>query len=561
MIEFILLLIYLNNIQGQNNCCPGGTPLGYFNPFIEQSGTGIGCSLAYPGFYAQDNCKGQLLCPLGYYCPNAGLYSPILCDAGKYCPSQGLTAGIACPGGFYCQSGSFNPTICPIGSYCPAQAPTFIPCPKGYYCPFSGIVTPPICPMGYYCPQGLSAPIKCPKGTYNSNTGSTSLLNCSICISELFPGYTCDDEGLIYPEPCKAGKYCPPSNISLMIDCPAGTYNPNNGSVLVSSCKICPEGTYCPNTGTITPLICPMGYYCKINSINPIFCPVGTYNNQTGSTSIKNCNLCPTGYFTSEQGQININSCIQCPIGTYCLEGSSSPATCPSNYYCPDSKQKIPCPMGTYYNGLFAFSVSQCIKCEPGFFCSGNGAAALECDMGTFSANSGSSNCLPCPEGYYCVSGSSTPIKCPVNTMASKGAGGCTPCPNGQFTKVPGASACFECPSSKFSIEGWWCMTLYEKLIFAGIWVGSLISVGVSFYKIKKYIKKRIKKMKESGINFTLYRFLFLEKTIRRRATILTILGSENDKSPILEENKNEIQELREIILQLRKDVEELKNK
>lgn len=134
MIEFILLLIYLNNIQAQNNCCNSiGNQPGWYNIVINPSSPYPVCSQSYPGFYAKDNCKGQLLCPLSYYCPNAGLDSPIPCDAGKYCPSQGLTAGIACPGGFYCPSGSINPTICPIGSYCPAQAPSFIPCPNGYY--------------------------------------------------------------------------------------------------------------------------------------------------------------------------------------------------------------------------------------------------------------------------------------------------------------------------------------------------------------------------------------------------------------------------------------------
>jgi len=39
---------------------------------------------------------------------------------------------------------------------------------------------------------------------------------------------------------------------------------------------------------------------------------------------------------------------------------------------------------------------------------------------------------------------------------------------------------------------------------------------------------------------------------LRRRETVLTILGSKN---------RNEMKELKEIILQLQKDVQELKNK
>ena len=560
MIEFILLLIYLNNIQAQNNCCNNvGNQPGWFNPVINPSlGSFPDCSQSYPGFYAQDNCKGQLLCPLSYYCPNAGLDSPIPCDAGKYCPSQGLTAGIACPGGYYCSSGSINPTICPIGSYCPAQAPSFIPCPKGYYCPFSGIVTPPICPMGFYCPQtGLSAPIKCPKGTYNSNTGSTSLLNCSICSSELFPGYTCDDEGLSYPEPCKPGKYCPQSNITLMIDCPAGTYNPNNGSILLSSCKICPEGTYCPNTGTITPLICPVGYYCKINTISPSFCPVGTFNNATGSSNINNCKACPAGYFSNQIARTSIDDCIPCPLGSFCLESSTHPTICPSNNYCPDAKKNIECPVGTSFGGTGATQLSDCIKCSPGYYCSGNGFSAIICPIGTYSSKNGAIICDSCPEGYYCEYGAIFPRLCEKNTIAIKGSGGCTPCPSGQFTNGPGESACFECPSSNFSINGWWCMTLFEKLVFLAVWFGSLISLIVTIWKIKKFIMKRVRKLKKAGYNITIRRIIFCERYL---SNIIYLSSVENSKIPINEENWNEIKELRDVILQLQKDIEELKN-
>ena len=95
----------------------------------------------------------------------------------------------------------------------------------------------------------------------------------------------------------------------------------------------------------------------------------------------------------------------------------------------------------------------------------------------------GSSKCDICPEGFYCQFGTSTPLPCQKNFYAPKGSAGCTPCADGEFTKGIGSASCLICPASKFSVDGWWCMTTYERLIFVGIWLASIISGSISLWK------------------------------------------------------------------------------
>ncbi len=78
-------------------------------------------------------------------------------------------------------------------------------------------------------------PEVCPPGTY-SDPGA---VNCKPCDA----GYTCD-EGATQPNPdadiCDPGGWCDGKN---RYECPAGTYNPNNGSVSQkSACIPCPAG-------------------------------------------------------------------------------------------------------------------------------------------------------------------------------------------------------------------------------------------------------------------------------------------------------------------------------
>ncbi len=343
---------------------------------------------------------------------------------------------------------------------------------------------------------------------------------------------------------CPKGSYCPAGSSSAFIS-PTGTYSPN---IQMSAPMICPAGFYCPQ-GTINPLGCTQGSYCPAGSGSPTSCPTGTYNNQVNSSSISDCLLCPTGTYNNF-GTGGITICKPCSRGYYCPPGTSLPQPCGSNYYCPDGQNLVSCPAGTFYDGVSASDVSFCKSCPKGYYCAGKGTTAITCTPGTYTDEEKSAQCKTCPEGYYCQFGSTTPIICQMNTFADKGSPACTNCPNGQFTSGMGASACETCPSSKFSIDGWWCMSQYEKIVFLAIWIGSFISGLFTLWKVRNFYLDRNIKIIENGLKPSIKTFLFLEiilkKSARRNAELTSL---DNDNQPILDEDKEKNKKIEETII------------
>lgn len=58
----------------------------------------------------------------------------------------------------------------------------------------------------------------------------------------------------------------------------------------------CTQGaqTSTPTDGA-TGDICPVGYYCPLNSTTPTACPQGTYLNTTGNSELASCIDCVPG--------------------------------------------------------------------------------------------------------------------------------------------------------------------------------------------------------------------------------------------------------------------------
>jgi len=379
---------------------------------------------------------------------------------------------------------------------------------------------------------------------YSNCVGGIGVINPTSCL-QCTAGFYCPLYSTTANQiACPKGSYCPAGSSSALIS-PTGTYNPN---IQMSAPMICPAGYYCPQ-GTINPLGCTQGSYCPAGSGSPTSCPTGTYNNQVNSSSISDCLLCPTGTYNNF-GTGGLTICKPCSRGYYCPPGTSLPQPCGSNYYCPDGQNLVSCPAGTFYDGVSASDVSFCKSCPKGYYCAGKGTTAITCTPGTYTDEEKSAQCKTCPEGYYCQFGSTTPIICQMNTFADKGSPACTNCPNGQFTSGIGASACETCPSSKFSIDGWWCMSQYEKIVFLGIWIGSFISGLFTLWKVRNFYLDRKIKIIENGLKPSIKTFLFLEiilKNKARRNAELTNL--ENDNKPILDEDKEKNKKIEETII------------
>ncbi len=107
------------------------------------------------------------------------------------------------------------------------------------------------------------------------------------------------------PVNCLAGSYAVGSSCAL---CPAGTYNPSNGSTSASACLLCPAGTYQPMSGSSSALdctACPAGRYCLSGCASLSgsgVCAVGTFSSLGNGTS-PSCSLCPSNFYCSGQNQ------------------------------------------------------------------------------------------------------------------------------------------------------------------------------------------------------------------------------------------------------------------
>ena len=431
-------------------------------------------------------------CPASYYCIGEvrdGVSGT--CKAGYYCPAGSATErqNAAAPG-YYTLAGAGVQTACGAGSYSANYASTSCSkCPAGYYCTSStnqGVFTD--CPAGYYCPEGsyTYGYTPCPAGTYNPITNLRASDECVPCTTGYYcpsgahtapyyvcaAGYYCDYGSTTNAKHyCPVGHYCPAGS-GISLPCPAGKYNPNNYQYDPSQCYDCPAGHYCEKSGLSGPTgQCDEGYYCsggdKVPRPDGKFCDVGQYCPK-GSSGVT---ACPAG---SYQDSVKQGSCMACPKGFFCPAGSvsfDSGQDCVAGYYCPAGTQygtQYPCPAGTYNPNANAFSSSQCIGCDPGYYCTGTARTAvntaLKCAAGyyclggaaTSSPTDGTTGYV-CPTGSYCPLGSAYPTKCPPGSYCN-GAGLAAPtasCAQGYYCALGTAAitATIRCPA------GYYCPT------------------------------------------------------------------------------------------------------
>lgn len=173
---------------------------------------------------------------------------------------------------------------------------------------------------------------------------------------------------------------------------------------------------------------------------------------------------CPSGEYQDHQGQA---SCKTCPAGFYCDGtirndshcdfGVQHPMPCPAGYFCPNgtgSATTHPCPAGTFSNVTGIAAETQCARCLPGRFCSGQNLTKPSglCSPGHYCVL-GASTSIPsdnvtgniCPFGHYCEAGVSAPVPCAAGsygpTMVLKNQAECSACNPGRVCSRAGLTS------------------------------------------------------------------------------------------------------------------------
>ena len=166
---------------------------------------------------------------------------------------------------------------------------------------------------------------------------------------------------------------------------------------------------------------CPKGNFCSVGAINPAPCKIGTFNPTDGSDSSGACQECGAGEYCNRDGLEDVVG--KCSAGFYCKSGSPSKypyvnfmglwsitsftyGICPKGYYCPEgSSEPQKCLKGTYLNAEGSEKAADCIRCQPGWYCSKDALETPE---------------AKCDAGYYCPEGTDTKNKneCPASGEA-----------------------------------------------------------------------------------------------------------------------------------------------
>ncbi|KPP71461.1 hypothetical protein Z043_109635 [Scleropages formosus] len=382
------------------------------------------------------------VCPAGYFCPLSGTVRPSPCGAGSYSVSVTVSYS-ACPPAE--GEGSASCLPCQRGHYCSSVATSReamlsqMVCPAGLHCS-QGLDREPqrsatLCPKGFYCPGGSIEPnpIPCPNGTYSGQPGLRELKECTPCPAGLFCfSQQPWEQPLTEPTgSCPDGYYCPVgTGEPRSHPCPAGVFRNHSQGHRGELCVPCPPGRYCGSLATHTPTVCPQG------SSVPTACEEGTYGDRPALQSAFECTPCGWGKYCSGVGRTEPSGV--CEEGFYCRgrARSATPAggLCPTGSFCPPgSALPSPCPPGTFSNNTGLGNALQCVRCPPGFYCSGS---------------NNTSPTGPCSPGYYCTGASVSPVQYEAEEghFTRAGASRAEPCPFGTFQPARGQGFCLECP-------------------------------------------------------------------------------------------------------------------
>ena len=326
----------------------------------------------------------QVLCEPGNYCVDGAKYT---CPEGFFGGSFGLSSQECsgeCSPGYTCGAGAVDSRESQCGNstvYCPQGSFEVVPVSDGYYS------------VGYECPNSTleflrrsgqfpsdslgtdddvdDSAIRSLVGTFFINYNLVESLTVydtlpdDAVLAQLIeyrdvwdvsciPDYDATRLGGSGPRtragqhPCEPGFFCFKGT---RFKCPAGTYMGDYGA---SECIQCPSGSYCPEQATA-----------------PIPCPCGTYG-QTRGLQDEGCSgVCPAGYYC-EEGQVGAtehpcgNEKVFCPLGScnpttvkpaYYAIGGSSRITRTAQQKCDEANHlQGKCPLGTVDSDFLCYA-------------------------------------------------------------------------------------------------------------------------------------------------------------------------------------------------------------
>ena len=205
-----------------------------------------------------------------------------------------------------------------------------------------------------------------------------------------------------------------------------GTYNPSSATPSIDFCQLCDAGFYCRKAGlNATEGKCYAGYFCKEGSPSPT--PVsGLRFYLCIPPFMKKLFLSLKVILIDLKGISNHNFLFQ---NNGSLSNITYGGICPRGYYCPVGTKRpfeYPCPNGTYSNTPGLEREEQCIPCDPGRSCTGEG---LREPNGV------------CRPGWYCLRGATTPMPldsvtgniCPAGFQCPNGTANFTECEPGTY--------------------------------------------------------------------------------------------------------------------------------
>ena len=233
--------------------------------------------------------------------------------------------------------------------------------------------------------------ISCVAGTYSDVLGLSSCLQCGQGKFSTVPASQSSNDCAN----CGAGKYSSTlaaNANSFCLNCVAGKYSTAPVLTKETDCQACGQGKYSLTQGAHALSFC-------------LDCQRGTFSGALG-LSTNSCTKCDAGKYSNTPAAISIGTCLNCQIGTYCIIGSATEATCPSNT--SSAAQSI--------------SVTKCI-CKSGYFGS-NGAACQACPTGKYKSSSGSGACSECVVDTYSELSAQTSIatcqRCPLDSSTER---------------------------------------------------------------------------------------------------------------------------------------------